>query len=158
MSDGDTIIVLVNRQQVKVRLAGIDCPEKSQDFGSKAKQFTAALVFAQPVTIVSYGCDRYGRTIAEVFGKDGTNLNKGLLQSGLAWWYREYSDDPQLERLEAEARSKKIGLWSLPNREPPWCYRRQYKRRKFDKSVSESDEIRVLLKHLFYRRSAGVLK
>jgi endonuclease YncB( thermonuclease family) len=57
---------------------------------------------------------------------DGRNLNRELVQAGLAWWYRKYApDDRELEKLEAEARSAKRGLWQDPNPVPPWEFRKK---------------------------------
>ena len=71
----------------------------------------------------SVGKDRYGRTIAWIY-VNGVSLNKELLKAGLAWHYKRYSKDRDLAILEAEARAKKIGLWSDPNPIPPWEWRR----------------------------------
>ncbi|MDQ6734024.1 MAG: thermonuclease family protein [Nitrospirota bacterium] len=70
---------------------GIDCPEKGQAFGKKAKQFTSEMVFEKDVMVQSYRLDRYGRTIADIVLTDGTNLNRELVKAGLAWRYVKYS-------------------------------------------------------------------
>ena len=131
--DGDTIEVLHNRQAERIRLYGIDCPEKRQAFGTKAKQFTSQLVFGKTVTVRVNDRDKYGRTIGEVILLDGRNLNQELVRTGLAWWYRKYAPgDAALERLETEAREAQRGLWADPNPIPPWEWRhrgRQYRRR-----------------------------
>jgi micrococcal nuclease len=115
VADGDTITVLRDRTPIKVRLHGIDCPERGQDFGSQAKAFTAKLVFGQVVKVVPRNTDRYGRTVAEVLLGDGRILNHELVKAGLAWWYRKYApDDRALAQLEAEARAANRGLWSQP--------------------------------------------
>jgi len=123
ISDGDTIKVLKNGKQVKIRLASIDCPEKGQPYGQAAKKFTTKMVAGKIVKIWPTDTDRYGRTVAFVF-YDGKNLNKELLSSGLAWHYKQYSRDPELAKLEFKARSARIGLWSEPDPIPPWEYRR----------------------------------
>src|SRR5437762_12766717 len=71
VTDGDTIIVLRDRSSIKVRLEGVDCPERGQDFGQKAKQFTSALVFGKTVEIRPRGQDKYGRTVARVIVEIG---------------------------------------------------------------------------------------
>jgi len=101
--DGDTIEVLHARKTERVRLAGIDCPEKKQAFGQRAKQATSALSFGQQVTILSAGKDRYGRTIGTVELMDGTNLNYELVRQGWCWWYWKYAPN---EILLAALRSK----------------------------------------------------
>lgn len=121
--DGDTIKVLHNGKAEKIRLYGIDCPERKQAYGKKAKQFTSAMVFNQAVDVSPVTIDRYGRTIAWVY-VDGKCLNKELLKAGLAWHYKRYSQDEDLAALEAEARQNRIGLWSDPHIVPPWVFRR----------------------------------
>jgi endonuclease YncB( thermonuclease family) len=124
VSDGDTLTVLRDRVQVKIRLHGIDCPESSQDFGTQAKKLTSELAFGQLVTVRPHDTDRYGRTVADVVLPDGRLLNHELVRRGMAWHYRQYArHDGTLSKLEAEARSAKRGLWSKPNPIPPWAFR-----------------------------------
>ena len=124
VTDGDTISVMHNGKAEKVRLSGIDCPEKSQAFGQRAKQFTSELVFGKDVTVTVHDTDKYGRTIGEVKLLDGRVLSQELVKAGLAWWYRKYAPgDTTLERLETEARNAKQGLWVDPNPIPPWEWR-----------------------------------
>ena len=132
VSDGDTISVMRAGKAVKVRLHGIDCPEKKQPYGTRAKQFTSDLAFGKEVTIRIQTTDRYGRTVAVVILPDGKNLNWEIVDAGLAWWYRKYAtDDRILERLEAEAGEAKRCLWADKNPMPPWEWRRiQRGRRK----------------------------
>lgn len=125
VSDGDTITVLRNRNPIKVRLHGIDCPEIGQDFGSRAKAFTSELVFGRVVKVVPRDIDRYRRTVADVILADGRLLNDELVKAGLAWWYRQHAQNiGTLAQLEAEAREAKRGLWSQPKPVPPWEWRR----------------------------------
>ena len=123
VSDGDTIKVLKDGIQVTIRLASIDCPEKGQPYGQAARKFTADLVAGKIVKVWPTDTDSYGRTIAFVFVA-GTDLNKELLKAGLAWHYKQYSRDPELAKIEFEARSKKVGLWVEPDPVAPWEYRR----------------------------------
>jgi endonuclease YncB( thermonuclease family) len=125
IQDGDSITLLTDSNiQLKVRLEGIDCPEKKQDFGSVAKQYTSDLVFSQNVTIQTTGKDRFGRTLGYVFLQDGTNLNEELLKAGLAWHFVKYNKSPRLAQLESDARSNRIGLWQLSTAIPPWDFRK----------------------------------
>ncbi len=125
VSDGDTLTVLRDGGvQVRIRLAGIDCPEKGQDFGQVAKEHASARVFGKVVAVHPEAVDRYGRTVATVLCPDGENLNLSLVKAGLAWHYLAYSDDEALAGAEAEARAAGLGLWSRPDRIPPWEYRR----------------------------------
>jgi endonuclease YncB( thermonuclease family) len=125
IADGDTITVLNEaKEQIRIRLNGIDCPEKGQAFGRKATEFTKDLVALQTVTIQTFGQDRYGRTIGDVALEDGRNLNQELVKAGLAWWYRKYAPgDMVLEKLETEAREARKGLWKDPHPIPPWDFR-----------------------------------
>lgn len=123
VSDGDTIIALDrSNNQIKVRLEGIDCPEKGQDFGERAKQATVQLCFGKEVTIQKTGLDQYGRMLAYVF-VDDLCVNKQLISLGMAWHFKKYNMDQELARLELKAREKKIGLWSQPNPIAPWDWR-----------------------------------
>jgi len=124
ITDGDTITVLHNGRGEKIRLNGIDCPEKAQAYGHKAKEVASALVFGKHVTIVTHGQDKYGRTIGDVLLPDGTNINHKLVQDGMCWWYRKYAPgDAELRQFETEARNAKRGLWVDPNPVPPWEWR-----------------------------------
>ena len=130
VTDGDTIKVLRAGKQVRVRLSGIDCPEKRQAFGNRAKRFTSDLVFAKQVTVKVMDVDRYKRIVGEVILKDGTNLNHALVRAGLAWWYQRYAPgDHELERLEKSARENKRGLWADPDPVPPWEFRKRRRKR-----------------------------
>lgn len=127
VSDGDTITVLdADKIQNKIRLYGIDCPEKHQAFGQKAKQFTSDMVFGKSVEIKTVGADKYGRTIAwvNIGGQAGPSLNEELLKAGLAWHYKKYSLDQNLNDFEEHAKTSKLGLWSDPSAIPPWEFRR----------------------------------
>jgi endonuclease YncB( thermonuclease family) len=128
--DGDTIDILTaGYETVRVRFAGIDCPERSQPFGKIATEFTINLCKGKEVTAVLQPKDRYGRPIADIILPDGKNLSQELVKAGLAWWYRQYApNDKTLENLEAEARAAKRGLWSEPNPAAPWDYRKSRKK------------------------------
>ena len=121
--DGDTIEVMHHGQAERIRLNGIDCPEKAQPFGERAKKYTSSLAFGETVTAIVKDTDRYGRTVAEILLPDGRSLNRELVKAGLAWWYRKYSTDATLGQLEAEARAARRGLWADSNPVPPWEWR-----------------------------------
>jgi micrococcal nuclease len=110
---------------VKVRLHGVDTPEKAQAFGTQARKLTGDLVFQRDVTVVVHTTDRYGRLVGEVLLPDGRSLNQELVKAGMAWWYRQYAPhDTTLAQLEAEARTAKRGLWADANPVPPWEWRK----------------------------------
>ena len=123
VSDGDTITVLDGRTRVKVRLNGIDCPEKRQAFGARAKQLTSDLAFGRTVTVMPFGKDRYGRVLGEVVLPGGRVLNEELVAAGMAWHYTRYSKDDALARLERQAREARVGVWSEARPVAPWEFR-----------------------------------
>jgi len=123
IADGDTFTMLVNNEQIRIRLHGIDCPEKGQDFSNVAKEFLADYVFGKVVTVKEMDVDRYGRTIGMVT-IDGVNVNEKLLEAGLAWHYKNYDRNPDWAKLEDQARRDKRGLWVQPNPIPPWEWRK----------------------------------
>lgn len=142
ISDGDTLTVIDARhQQHKIRLMGIDAPEKAQPFGQKSKSNLSALAFNREVEIVGNKKDRYGRLIAKVMVA-APNCNHptcpkthdaGLMQitSGMAWWYRKYAmeqtpkDRGEYEIAELNAKTNRVALWSDKNPQPPWEFRRK---------------------------------
>ncbi|MDZ4733291.1 MAG: thermonuclease family protein [Nitrospirota bacterium] len=126
MIDGDTIEVLNGYHAERIRLSGIDCPEKGQAFGKRAKQAASELVFGKKVTIQMHGYDKYKRTLGDVFLSDGTHVNHVLVENGWCWWYRKYAPgDTVLEGLEKDARDAKKGLWTDQAPIPPWEWRKR---------------------------------
>lgn len=91
--NGNSIEVLHNRTIERIRPAGIDCPEKKQAFGTRAKQAIATLSFRQQVTVCSAGKDRYKRSVGTVELIDGTNLDHELVCQGWCWWYWKYAPE-----------------------------------------------------------------
>jgi endonuclease YncB( thermonuclease family) len=123
VSDGDSLTLLVSgNRQVKVRLEGIDAPENGQEFSRNAKEGLSRLVFGKEISLDVIGIDRYDRTLGVVH-VGGVNANLTLVQQGLAWHYKEYSDDRALAQAEVDARAARRGLWSGFNPIPPWEYR-----------------------------------
>ena len=139
ISDGDTITVLDStKAQHKVRLAGIDAPEKAQAFGERSKQNLSALVFGKDVRADCNKRDRYGRDVCRVWVTPsdcrscGLTLDVALAQLtvGLAWHYKRFENEQTPEErgrysfAEDEARARHIGLWKDPKATPPWEWRR----------------------------------
>lgn len=137
ITDGDTITVLVEQRQVKVRLSAIDAPERKQDYSQKSTDALADMVFGKEVRIVSHGEDRYGRTIGDVFVGQ-TNVNEKLVEDGWAWNYVKYSDSQKLVGLEMAARAAKRGLWAGPSPVAPWDYRAEEARQRAEKRKSKA--------------------
>ena len=124
--EGDTFEVLHNHHSERIRLNGIDCPEKGQPYGLFAEHVASDLVFRKQVTLQTHGLDEYGSTIGDVILPDGMNLNQELVRQGLCWWYRPYApDDKVLEGLETKAREAKKGLWADSQRVAPWEWRKR---------------------------------
>jgi endonuclease YncB( thermonuclease family) len=116
VADGDAITVLTtDNRQVKVRLYGINCPERRQPYGNRARQATSEAIHGKEVNVHPMDTDRYGRTVAIVAAPGREMLNSWLVKSGLAWVYERYckAADPcdRLRELEREARAGKVGLW-----------------------------------------------
>jgi micrococcal nuclease len=139
--DGDTIEVLHNDHAERIRLSGIDCPEKGQAFGNRAKQAASALVFGKDVILQTHGQDKYKRTLADVLLLDGTNVNHTLVEDGWCWWYRKYAPgDTVLEGLETEAREGRKGLWADPQPVAPWVYRKIKRGSTMEAAEENSDK------------------
>jgi endonuclease YncB( thermonuclease family) len=127
VADGDTITVLRDKEQVSIRLYGIDCPERGQAFSRKAKQFTSKVVYGKVVEVKVMATDRYGRTVAMIYD-DKTLLNEELVKAGLAWVYYQYCHEIICHAwadYQFAAKMDKRGLWSDPDRIPPWEFRRK---------------------------------
>ena len=126
IADGDTLTVLHEREQTKVRLAEIDAPEKAQPFGQRSRQSLAELCSQQPVRVADKGRDRYGRTIGRVWCA-GVDANAEQVRRGMAWVYDRYAADQALYALQAEARAAHRGLWVDAHPVPPWEWRHAYR-------------------------------
>ena len=144
VSDGDTITVLdADHQQHKIRLSGIDAPEKAQPFGQRSKENLSQLIFGRDVTVEWRKKDRYGRTVGKVMVAEPAcreaacpkilDACHAQIVAGMAWWYRQYAkeqesgDANRYEQSELEARARRIGLWSDPQPTPPWEWRNEKK-------------------------------
>jgi endonuclease YncB( thermonuclease family) len=125
VSDGDTLTVLRDREQIKVRLVEIDAPEKAQAFGNRSKQSLSELCFGKTATLAEQGKDRYGRTLAQV-ACNGIDANTEQVWRGMAWVYRKYAvKDSPLYAVEGDARAVRRGLWADDEPMPPWEWRKQ---------------------------------
>lgn len=129
VADGDTITVLdANLQQHKIRLAGIDAPERRQAFGQRSREFLASMVAAQQVDVETEKTDKYGRSVGKVI-LEGRDVNLAVVAAGLAWHYKEYeSEQTPSDRMlyasdEQEARRFRRGLWVDNAPEAPWDWR-----------------------------------
>jgi len=121
--DGDTLTVLVEKQQIKVRLAEIDAPELRQPFGNRSKQSLADLCFQQSAKVEQIAKDRYGRSVGKV---ECRTVDAGAHQValGMAWVYDRYNKpNSPLYRLQDAATAAKRGLWADDKPVPPWEWR-----------------------------------
>ena len=117
--DGDTIEVLNGHHADRIRLSGIDCPEKGQAYGKKAKQAASALVFGKEVTLQTHGYDKYGRTLADVILPDGTNVNQELVKAGLVLVVSEILEGCKLRSLGRGRTTSEARLVGGPESRPP---------------------------------------
>ena len=126
IKDGDTIVVLDSlNYQTTLRLAEVDCPEKSQAFGTKAKQFTSDEIYLKQIKYIVTDVDRYGRSIAKIYYDNNKYLSEEIIRNGFGWQYKKYSSSKLLAKLEEEARKNKRGLWIDPNPIYPSDWRRK---------------------------------
>ena len=124
IADGDTLTLLTDSdKKIRIRLAGIDTPERKQPFGNTAKNALAKLVFQKKILIETQTKDRYGRIVGTVF-LDNQNVNNELIRQGMAWVYKKYTDNEILYELEAQAKTRRIGLWADETPIAPWDWRR----------------------------------
>ena len=150
IEDGDTVTILdAGNVQHRVRLAGIDAPERGQQGAQRSRESLAALVYEQPVRVASHKRDPYGRIVGTLWvappgapcrGRPEcpATLDAGLaqLQAGRAWWFRRYAAEQRVEErasyeaAERDARARRIGLWRSGTAVPPWEWRRETGRRQ----------------------------
>ncbi len=129
VQDGDTIEVLdTGKHPHRIRLAGIDAPEKAQPFGQRSKQNLSGLVFGKRVEVDGDKTDRYGRTVGKII-VNGLDANLAQVKAGFAWHYKEYaseqsaSDRALYASAEDVARGAHLGLWRDPKPMAPWEWR-----------------------------------
>lgn len=125
--DGDTYELLLDGKPTRVRMEGIDAPEKGMPYYKVAKRHLGDLCFGKVVQLKVTGPDKYGRTLAFSYLEDGTELGHEMIKAGMAWHYTKYSSDPELAALEIEARKNKIGLWADENPMAPWENRKLHR-------------------------------
>lgn len=131
ITDGDTITARCGEpghyEQVTIRLAEVDAPEKGQAFGNRSKEALSALCFQAVATIRPLTLDRYGRTVARVECR-GEDASAAQVRAGYAWAFTRYLTDPSIKSLEAEAHAAGRGLWRDPEPVAPWEWRAERRR------------------------------
>lgn len=126
IADGDTFTLLYpDNHREKVRLYGVDSPERSQAYGTAARIALGEMLEGHFVIVKEMDKDRYGRMVAIAYLDDGTCINEALLQQGFAWHFTAYDKNPDWSKMEKEARAQKRGLWADKNPTPPWQYRKE---------------------------------
>lgn len=160
VSDGDTVTILNNNNQtIKVRLEGIDAPEKSQSCGMRSKEFLSDQIFGKTVSCESHKQDRYGRSIGKI-SFNGRDINKSMVDSGFAWHYKNYaSEQSQIDRVsyssaESSARSSGLGIWATTcDHTPPW----EFRKNKFLATFTDNyyDNFASQLSRTFYYSNSG---
>ncbi len=128
VTDGDTVTLLVDRREVKVRVAGIDAPEKKQPFGQRSKEHLSDCAFGKAVLIEWSKTDRYGRIIGKILSS-GVDCGLRQIELGMAWHYKAYAkeqsatDRAAYSEAESQAMTRKAGLWGDSHPTPPWEFR-----------------------------------
>lgn len=122
--DGDTYDILIDGIQTRIRMDGIDAPEKGQAYYQISKDYLGSLCNGQTVRLEVKSKDRYGRTIARSYLAGDREVGAEMIRAGMAWHFKKYSTDVELARLEVEARNSRKGLWADANPIAPWDYRK----------------------------------
>jgi endonuclease YncB( thermonuclease family) len=130
VTDGDTLTVLAsNKQTYKIRLQGIDAPEKKQPFGQKCKEALMTQAINLTAEVEAYKLDKYGRVIAKV-SVEGKDVALTQIQTGCGWHYAAYAkeqspdDQKAYAAAEQQARKAKRGLWKDKQAQAPWDFRK----------------------------------
>ena len=131
VSDGDSVTVLdAQKTQYKIRLAGIDAPERAQAYGQRAKESLSDLVFGKLVDVEWSKQDRYGRIVGMIT-LAGVDINLEQIKRGMAWHYKQYQNEQSPEdrvayaQSESQARDKRLGLWRDPAPIEPSVFRQK---------------------------------
>ena len=130
VTDGDTITILdATNTKNKIRLYGIDAPEKAQDFGNKSREKLASLVAGKDIAVTVMDIDRYGRNVGRI-NVEGKEVAEEMIKAGMVWLYNAYCKIPECKHwkeLETQAKNDKIGLWSNPTAQEPWLWRKEHR-------------------------------
>jgi micrococcal nuclease len=124
--DGDTVdLLLAPKRVLRVRLHGVDTPERGEPFSTQARNFTRVLMFSRDVEAVGKDVDAYGRLVARLT-VDGKDASAAILSAGLGCTYHRYVSDPGLDMAQARARDSRVGFWAIGAQQPP-CVAREKK-------------------------------
>lgn len=125
VADGDTFTLLDDsNNQRRIRLEGIDAPERGQAFGNRSREYLASMIVDKRLKVTYKEKDRYGRILGKVSTDSISDVNLEMIKSGMAWHYSYYNKEKEYADAEKEARKKKIGLWVDKNPIPPYEWRK----------------------------------
>jgi endonuclease YncB( thermonuclease family) len=131
ITDGDTLTLLdENQTQYRIRVSGIDTPERGQAFGHVASDNLAKLAFGQLAIADCQKQDRYRRWVC-VVKANGVDVGLAQVRAGLAWHYKKYAgeqtplDRDLYAKAEHEAKEAHAGLWKDEDPVPPWDWRKR---------------------------------
>ena len=123
ISDGDTV---VTTEDTRIRLWGIDTPERDQSYGSDATEALTEMLNNQQLYLETKDVDRYGRTVGVIYTGVGVEVNLEMVCDGNAWWYERYAKRAtDYEQCQEDAQKNKRGLWAEEDPIAPWDWRRQ---------------------------------
>jgi len=132
IDDGDTFwMVTKDKAAVKIRMWGIDAPEKDQPGGKEATMALIQMIGRKQIKVETFGLDRYkSRTMGRVY-LGALDVNLEMVATGNAWWYRQYAPKAtDIQAAEIKARAAKLGIWSAPIVLPPWDWRHHPEKRE----------------------------
>lgn len=121
--DGDTVKLRSDWHIYKIRLAGIDAPEKQQAYGVQSKIYLEHLIADKDVSIKVLSCDQYGRYVGKIY-LNGKDINGEMIRSGYAWHYYHFDSNPVYARFMLDAQRSNRGLWQEVHPTPPWIFRK----------------------------------
>jgi len=134
VTDGDTVVILdSSNRQHKIRLSGIDAPEKGQPFGEASRKHLASLIAGKSVTVEWHKRDRYGRIVGKVL-HSSADACRAQIEAGLAWHFKRYQmeqspeDRSSYAEAETRARRDRVGLWKDARPIAPWEWRKKPRR------------------------------
>lgn len=121
--DGDTVKLRSDWHIYKIRLAGIDAPEKQQAYGVQSKIYLEHLIADKDVSIKVLSCDQYGRYVGKIY-LNGKDINGEMIRSGYAWHYYHFDSNPVYAGFMLDAQRSNRGLWQEVHPTPPWIFRK----------------------------------
>ncbi|MFV8369621.1 thermonuclease family protein [Flavobacterium sp. LB2R40] len=139
--DGDTYDISKNNKSERIRIDGIDAPEKGMPFYKVSKKHLSNLIYSKYIRIEFEKKDRYGRWVAKGY-IDDSDISEEMIKAGMAWHFKKYSDNEILSNLEIKARNLKLGLWQETTPVEPWEVRKLHKngistKERFEKKIAE---------------------